>query len=58
VIKLTDQLLKVSNARAEIRGFKKASVQASAEKPKKRSGNLDELERRRVEKAKLIGGPG
>ena len=58
VIKLTDQLLKVANIRAEIRGLKKAVVQAGQEKPKKRSGNLDQLEQRRRDKARLIGGDG
>lgn len=58
VIKLTDQLLKVANFRAEIRGLKKASVQAGQDKPRKRTGNLDELEKRRKDKARLIGGDG
>ena len=58
MIKLTDQLLKVANIRAEIRGLKKAVVQAGQEKPKKRSGNLDQLEQRRKDKARLIGGDG
>jgi len=58
VIKLTDQLLKIANVRAEIRGLKKASTQAGQDKPRKRTGNLDELEKRRKDKARLIGGDG